>query len=235
MVDDRKPTGILLDLDGTLYDYDPAHRAGLSSFCRALERDLGVPFSEGEGLYAEAGRRVKARLGNTASSHSRLLYSQAVLEMLGLGSALDSIQNLENAYWHEFFSQMHLRSGVIDFLKEAQHLQIPVCIVTDLTLEIQLKKLLALGIEGLFNALVTSEESGADKPAGGNFLLALEKLGLAEDAFVWMIGDSLEKDGLGSVQSINCRALVMNSSIESKSVEAFNSFADLTAKLETIK
>jgi putative hydrolase of the HAD superfamily len=93
---------------------------------------------------------------------------------------------------------MVFKPGVEEFLKEAKVKGIKMCIVTDLTAQIQMQKWVKLDLGRYVDFLVSSEESGIEKPGKYMFELAMEKLGLkAEDCI--MIGDSEEKDIKGAV------------------------------------
>ena len=52
----------------------------------------------------------------------------------------------------------------------------------------------------MFNAVVTSEEVGIDKPDERNFTLALKKLDLSSKDHFWMIGDNPKADIYGANQ-----------------------------------
>ena len=78
-----------------------------------------------------------------------------------------------------------------------QKKNIPICCVTDLTAEIQFKKLSYLNLENHIKYIVTSEEVGIEKPHRKMFEKALEKLRLKSSQVI-MIGDSLEKDISGA-------------------------------------
>jgi putative hydrolase of the HAD superfamily len=87
--------------------------------------------------------------------------------------------------------------GVEAFLQEAKDKGIKMCIVTDLTAQIQMRKWIKLDLGRYIDFLVSSEEAGIEKPASYMFELAMEKLGVkAEDCI--MIGDSEEKDIKGA-------------------------------------
>ena len=61
-------------------------------------------------------RQVKRQLGHTASSHSRLLYFQRGIEMLGRKTQLLITLDLEQTYWRTFLSHCELFPGVRDLL-----------------------------------------------------------------------------------------------------------------------
>ena len=66
---------------------------------------------------------------------------------------------------------MPLFNGVRDIFYELKK-RYSIGILTDLTSHIQLRKLTYFGLEDIFDAVVTSEEVGADKPNDKVFKLA---------------------------------------------------------------
>src|SRR4029079_13377824 len=66
--------GLLVDLDDTLYDYRPAEEHARTCAVARIAVDTGLTPDAVSALYDEARRRVKARLGDRGSSHSRILY-----------------------------------------------------------------------------------------------------------------------------------------------------------------
>lgn len=186
--------GLLLDIDNTLYSYDPAHRAGLAAAFGYLRAHTSLDL---EPHFKAARRQVNERLAETAASHNRMLYFQGMCERLGLNS-MRHAHKAYAAYWDAFLDAMRLDEGVLDLLKAHDHL--PVCLVTDLTAHIQFRKVERLGLAEFADFMVTSEEAGREKPDARMFGLALEKLGLAPDE-TCMVGDSYEKDALGAARA----------------------------------
>ena len=66
--------------------------------------------------------------------------------------------------------------------------------MTDLTSHIQMRKMTYFNLEETFDAFVTSEEIGADKPDYRNFELVLNKLSISNPPqnSIWMIGDNVQ-------------------------------------------
>ena len=73
---------------------------------------------------------------------------------------------------------------------------VKLALVTDLTADVQMKKIAILGLDSYIDAVVTSEEARLEKPLTPIFQLALKKIGIAAKD-VWVIGDSIEKDIVG--------------------------------------
>jgi putative hydrolase of the HAD superfamily len=190
------PRCIFLDLDGTLYPYEPAHQAGMEAVVGKTARRLGVSRRNVEAAFAAGRDEIKARLGATAASHSRLLYFSRGVELLGFRSQPLLALDLEQSYWWAFMLNMVLYDGVGHFLATVRNAGITLCLVTDLTAQIQFRKLCFLELDAFFDHIVTSEESGADKPDPASFRLALHKTGIPAEE-TWMIGDSYEADIIG--------------------------------------
>ena len=138
----EKPSCVLLDLDNTIYEYDPCHEAGLNAACREVGTKLGMPAADFKKLYGQAREQIKQRLGKTAASHNRLLYFQRALELGGIGSQPGHALSLERAYWRSFLAKSKLLPESEEFLDDLRINGIPIVIVTDLTAAIQMRKYL---------------------------------------------------------------------------------------------
>lgn len=197
-----RPACVLVDLDNTLYPYAPSHAAGMASVREVAQRIIGLGASDFDRCFADARTETKARLKGTGASHHRLLYFQRTLERAGLATRpLEALQ-LEQAYWRAYIDAAHLFPGALDFLDDLRLWDIPVVIVTDLTANIQLRKMVALGLDRHVDWLVSSEESGHEKPHPASFELALAKLGGVEGR-VWMIGDNHDCDLVGAKAAVD--------------------------------
>ena len=193
-----KPVAVLFDIDNTLYDYEPANCAAN----QAVEGRVIDLFQISTIAYRtslnQARQDIKNRLGSTASSHSRLLYFQRMIEILGFRPHLSIVLELEETFWNTFFINAPLFPGATEFIQLLRHQTIPLAIVTDLTTHVQLRKLIHFKLEDAFDAIVTSEEVGTDKPEMRNFELILNKLNIkANSGQVWMIGDNPKTDVVG--------------------------------------
>ena len=189
-----KPEVVLFDTDNTLYEYEPANKAALNAACSKAINLLGISREDFKTSYSQARKDIKRNLGNTASSHSRLLYFQRMIELLGFNAQLLMALDLEQTFWRTFLANAPLFPGVFEVLNLLRSYSIPIGVVTDLTSHIQLRKLTYFGLEDTFDAVVTSEETGADKPNNKNFQLVLKKLNLKNNCTFWMIGDNPTSD-----------------------------------------
>jgi len=189
-----KNQGILLDLDNTLYEYSKPHNKGLSQVFSFCNIHFNISIEQAKEAYSLGRQKVHIELRETASSHNRLLYIQKMLEILKIPPFKYALE-LYNNYWDTFLEEMKLYDGVIELLEKYKG---RVCIVSDLTAHIQYRKIQKLKIGKYIHTIVTSEEAGREKPHPYPFMLALEKLNLTTQD-VYMIGDSFQKDIVGSL------------------------------------
>ena len=202
----RLPDAFLFDTDNTLYSYDPAHTAAQKAVRDKIVSTLSITPEDFDKAFKEAKNQVKLRLKNTASSHSRLLYLQRMLEIIGLGSQVLLALDFEQTYWRTFLSNAVLFDGVKEVLDDIRLLGIPTAIVTDLTAQIQFRKVVYFGLDQYFDYIVTSEEAGFDKPHEAPFQIALAKMRPKGDC-IWMIGDNPVNDIRGAREKINAVTL----------------------------
>ena len=196
----KKPEAILFDTDNNLYNYYPANKAAEEAVCKKAKNLLGLEKKEFLFVYKKAKSEVKMNLDKNASSHSRLLYFQRMIELLGYKSQLLLSLDFEQTFWRTFLANAPLFPGVKETLLFFKNNNVPIAVVTDLTAHIQLRKLTYFGLEDTFDAVVTSEEVGIDKPNKKNFLLTFKKLNLKPDCYFWMIGDNPLSDIYGAKQ-----------------------------------
>ena len=180
---------VLFDLDNTLYKYAPAHEKALKKVYQCIKKEIKISLKEFLRLYKISKKEIHRGLAGTASSHNRVLYFQRLIEKTHNTIEPDVILNLYDLYWNTFLNTMKLGKGVLKTLKRMKLEGIKTAIISDLTTQIQLRKMSKLGITPYIDVLVTSEEAGSEKPNKIMFLLALNKLNaLPSDAV--MVGDN---------------------------------------------
>ena len=200
------PDAIFLDIDNTIYDYNLAHKGAIAAVKDKAIKTFSINEKDFDDAYAESKKQVKSKLKNTASSHSRLLYMQRMLEIIGLKSQVLLSLDFEQTYWRNFLVNAELFENVVDFLEEIRLIDIPIVAITDLTAQIQFRKIIYFGLDNYFDYVVTSEEAGVEKPEKTIFNLAIDKINIKKPK-LWMIGDSLEKDIIGSKVNVNATTL----------------------------
>jgi FMN phosphatase YigB (HAD superfamily) len=183
----KRPELAIFDLDNTLYDYEIANASGQAALNIFLSQHLGRTETEISHLLEESRQRVKGRLGSTASSHSRLLYIRDLLVQLNIHTNAAFALECEQVFWREYLKKMQLFPGVEELFSVLRLAKTRLVLVTDLSSQIQLRKLAWLGLDKTFEVIVTSEEAGGDKKTGLPEVL-LRELVLPVDE-TWSVGD----------------------------------------------
>ncbi len=191
---------VLFDLDNTLYEYAPCNAAGLL----AAEQVLATQCSLGEGRFQELHDIVRLELAEelkgSAASHERSLFFKRIAERSTApedrGSHPGLAVHMFEAYWGAFMGCMEPAPHAheqLSLLAGTHRL----ALVSNHTNLAQLKKVEALGFAPYFEAIITSEEAGVEKPHGRIFELALQALGVQSDRAV-MVGDDIKADYQGA-------------------------------------
>ena len=175
---------VILDLDDTLYAYEPLDAEARARVRNYACEQLGITNERYDEAYLFGRNETKRQLGDVGASHNRMLYYQKTLEYLGLSPMPISLRMYET-YWGTFLEKMTLFDGVREFIDCLHEHKIKVMICTDLTAHIQHRKIEALGLAKDICCLVTSEEE------------------------VCCIGDSLVKDVEGA-KAAGMRAILFH-------------------------
>ena len=182
------PSLIIFDLDNTLYDYVRPNTFATATLIEKISFQTSLNTLEVKSALDASRLNVKQRLGQTASSHNRLLYISEVYRLLNLRPDAEQLLNLEALFWDSYLSQMELFTGVVEFIQLLGKHDISLALLTDLTSNIQYRKLVKLGLSSCFDFILTSEEAGGDKSLGFPFEL-LSKIYAAPLSSAWFIGD----------------------------------------------
>lgn len=185
--------GVLFDLDNTLCEETPPHKAGMEKLYDEMNVARSMSLDEFDLLYNEARQEVKREHYGTASAHNRLLYIQRLVEKTHRTVVPDLILRLYDAYWNTALSTLKLFPNTIETLAGLRKNNIVTGMITNLTTHVQLRKIHQLGLSDQIDFFVTSEEAGIEKPHPSIFLLTLNKMKVhVEDAI--MVGDTAETD-----------------------------------------
>jgi putative hydrolase of the HAD superfamily len=201
--------GILLDLDDTIYSYNNCHNIALEACYKKY--NFQIEFQEFRLRYRAARNSVTSLLKPQGASRSRLFAFMLMAEEAKIKSSYILAYELDQLYWSSFIKSMKIDIDAFVFLKNCKKINMPICIVTDMTAHIQIRKMRHLGIEDYITHLVTSEEVGAEKPDERMFNTALKKLGVPAERCL-MIGDNFEKDVSGAIRlGIKAHLICLNS------------------------
>ena len=188
---------VVFDLDNTIYNYDECHIVAMKQLEEYVCDKYGLNKVDFRKNFELAKVEVKKLLGNTGASHNRMLYMQIFLEKINQSPVEDALE-LYDIYCRALLEKMTPFKYVMPLMKQLKHRKIEIGILTDLTAHIQHRKIKKLCITEYIDAIVTSEEVGAEKPSSIAFSRIIQKLHCNPQEIL-MIGDSQKKDIDGAV------------------------------------
>ncbi|MEX2215590.1 MAG: HAD family hydrolase [Phycisphaeraceae bacterium] len=186
------PRAILFDLDNTLFHWDPCDEKGREAAYAVFHHAFPVPFERFMEMYRAARKYFKALLHNQASSHNRVLFFKHILESLDPSPRPALALQMYQRYWQAFFHAIKPHPDaqrVLSQLKQTHR----IVMVSNHPTHAQLDKVARLGFDPHFDAIVTSEETGVEKPDPRIFQVALDRVGVKAEEAV-MIGDHTTGD-----------------------------------------
>ena len=187
----------LFDLDDTLYAYGPCNQAGLRATWRLLAQFAGgLTYEEFMVVHDEVRDQLATELDGTAACHNRALLFKMIVERVTDKTSLAI--DLHDIYWQQFLEHAQPGEAAIQVLSELTGRGYLLGLVSNHVLLPQLRKVKTMGMESYFNAIVTSEEAGAEKPEPRVFELALDRLGAHAGDTVF-VGDNPAGDIRGAI------------------------------------
>ena len=183
---------VIFDLDDTLYDYISYEEGAQNAVIDEASSYFGIERAVVEKAYFAGKKQAKIGLETVAAGHNRMMYVQRMLEELGVSPVEHSIE-LYEAFWGYILNHISLNDYVIPLFEELKKRGVKIALCSDLTTNIQHRKINKLGIGKYIDVLVTSEEAGIEKPSPKMYELVLKKLKMNVDEVI-MGGDSMRKD-----------------------------------------
>ncbi len=185
---------ILIDADGTLFDYHKAERESLNNtfnYYGIINKDS---------VYSDLYKKINSQCwkdfehGLLSLEELRLKRFKTFIEMGKLGD----IDPLEMGQKYLGFLSLsgYMLEGAVELL-ESLYKNHSVSMITNGIKEIQHSRIDEAGIRKYFDNIVISDEIGYQKPAGEYFDIAMERIGNPEKSDVLVIGDSLSSDIAG--------------------------------------
>ena len=188
---------VVFDIDNTLYSYDDAHAVAWEALCAYAKEQLDMDGETFLRCHKAAQTIVKERLGaDCAALHNRQLRYQVLLEENQ--KPLHHAIAMNDLYWRTLIGAARPEPGIPDCLKALKEAGYILGIGTDMTVDYQLKKLVALELLPLFDFIVSSEEVNAEKPHEKLFACCARKA-KAQAAECLFIGDNYKKDYCGAM------------------------------------
>jgi len=191
---------LLFDLDDTLLETYPAHRAAIRATCeRAAEKHPGRTPEELQRAFLRAYHDLEAKVeaGTLQFATVMLFRTRAWEETLAsVDLPPELAQDLATLYRDERARRYRLYPEVGDLLEQLAS-RYCLVLVTNGPGDLQREKIAAVQLERWIERIVISGEVGSWKPHPAIFQRALEMAGAAPDEAV-MLGDSLERDIRGA-------------------------------------
>ena len=190
---------VFFDLDHTLWDFDKNSKLTFEQIFR--EQNITLSINDFLGVYRPINLKYWELYREDKIEKSALRYHRLKETFTNLNySASDDLINLmSEAYIRYLPNFNHLFSDaieVLEYLGNKYHLHI----ITNGFEEVQNLKLEKSGIDKYFKQVITSECAGVKKPNPKVFEFALIKAEAKAHESV-MIGDSLEADVMGAINS----------------------------------
>jgi len=192
-------SGLMIDIDDTLYNYNISHKAALNGCYKSLDSSIKkkLNFKDFVYEYTNARESITKKLSPQGSCRSRLFAFNLFFEKLQINPSYLLALKFDSIYWKEFINAISPNKEILNFIKKCKKNNLTTCAVSDMQAHIQILKLKKLNLTNYIDHLVTSEEAGAEKPNKKIFDLALQRMKLNKDK-VLMIGDNIAKDIKGA-------------------------------------
>jgi len=180
---------LLLDADGTLFDYDRAEATALE---KTFEQ-FGLGFKP---AYIDVYRQINAAIwrefeaGGISQERLRTRRFELLLDAIGVAADVP----LFSARYLKNLAQGSQLMAEAEEVVRALHGKVRLALITNGLHEVQRPRLAASAIGRFFDAVLISEELGCAKPDRAIFDIAFEKMGQPAKARVLIVGDSLTSD-----------------------------------------
>lgn len=182
-------TTVLLDVDGTLLNFDEAERRGV----RAVMRTYGVePTKALEQRYHEINKKYWKAFERGEIPKEAIIENRFVEFFRTLGKEIDAME-VERLYRAQLDSCAILIEGALEicaYLKERYQLYV----VTNGISNTQYRRLKDSGLDQYFLDVFVSEDSGSQKPKAEYFNYCFARIPEKNPSRMIIIGDSLTSD-----------------------------------------
>lgn len=189
---------ICFDIDNTLVDYGMAESEAEAHISKMLSKSTGKNVMDI--LHTFNGiKNSYLHHDMDPKSFSRRLWVEKTLELLDVNSNVKKridAANIEKVYWDYLIPRMKLFSNtlnVLESLKTSGKYKIACLTDSDGEKEIKIRRLKHLGIEKYFDYIITTDDTGKNKPSIENWEYLLKLSGL-KGSECMMVGDHPEVD-----------------------------------------
>lgn len=191
-------TLLLLDADGTIFDYNRAEAYALETTCA----DLGIAFEAEREL--PVYRHINAEMwraferGEIDPATLSVERFRRFLEGSARPDAADPAE-MADRYLGHLAEGSFLIPGALEVVRQLAEMA-PIAVVTNGLSRVQRSRFAGSGVAEYVEHLVISDEVGSQKPEPGIFDVALEPFEGVPLEEILMVGDSLTSDIAGGVR-----------------------------------
>ena len=185
---------IFFDLDDTLENWWLAKTAIRDKFCDYVERNFGIDKAKFFEMFVKVEYDIVGSSLNPMN-YDRKVWLRETFRRFGRKISKNQLKELDNLYWKIAFARIKTYPSTIPTLKKLKNYK--KIIITDSDGDphnyIKNKKISILGLKKYFDLMVTSNETGKNKPDKKLWKVALKKLNLNPKECM-MVGDKPEMD-----------------------------------------
>lgn len=191
---------VFFDIDDTLFHFSKASSTAMVEVEKYVSGQLWISPETLRDAIIQAETEIGTRLGyDSAAFHNRQIRFQTAMEILRQ-PIYPYATEMYHIYWNTVLAFAKPEPGLVALLKILKQKQIFLGIGSDMTSYIQNKKLEKMQLAYYFQAVVTSEEAGIDKPGLPLFELCAKKAKCDPEECLF-IGDNPEKDIEGAIRA----------------------------------
>ena len=196
------PQLVIFDIDGTIIDHENAARIALEEVRTRILEFSTLSQEEFSRLWSRnffsLWKEVLA--GKSSIEANRIQRYRRILEDLGFGQLEDVASKAAGIYGKSYDSNISAISGADGIMENIREKGIPIALLTNNLANNQKIKLEKAGLSGLYDFMLTSEETGFFKPDRKIFSALLKKFGCPPEKAL-MVGNSFEEDVVGAYRS----------------------------------
>ena len=187
-----KIKAVLLDVDGTLLDFNQAEAEGMKVVLKTYGFE---PTAERLKLYHEINEAAWAAFERGEVTKERLVCQRFVDFFAALGKAVDG-EEAERLYRSQLDQSAILIDGAEKLCAYLQK-KYDLYVVTNGTSSTQYKRLSASGLDRFMKDIFVSEDAGSQKPQKEYFDYCFSRIKGVSPQEMVLVGDSLQSDILG--------------------------------------
>lgn len=183
-------SAVIFDIDGTLYNETDAKMVAELSVSKYLHENSDYKAEYIYNRFRKIKHDITRMYKGLPKANDRVLWFEALLNDLKLHSITH--QSLSDYYWDSMYKEINIYVDFKYILHELKS-KYRLFALTDELIDIHRKKIFYLGLEGVFEKTISSEQVGETKPSSTLFEYAIRKIGEDKNNIL-IVGDNPEAD-----------------------------------------